>query len=145
VSRTRTVHATPEQAWSVLADFDRIVEWAPSVDHSEAMTEPPFGVGAARRVQVGRLTLVETVTDWEEPSTLAYTLEGLPPFAARATNRWTLEPAGPDRTTVTVTADVTPGPRPPMRVAAAIGSRVLARGNDRLLAGLADHLERTAP
>jgi hypothetical protein len=113
------------------------------VDHSEAMTAPPFAVGAARRVQAGRLTLVETVTEWEEPTTLAYTLEGLPPMIGGARNRWDLEPAGPDRTTVTLTVDVTAGPRPPMRLAAAIAARVLGRANGGLLDGLADHIERT--
>jgi carbon monoxide dehydrogenase subunit G len=142
-SRTRTVSAPPEQVWALLARFDRIVEWAPAVVHSEALTTPSSGVGAARRAQVGRLTLVETVTDWDEGSTLAYTMEGLPPFVNRAVNRWDLEPAGPERTTITLTVDVTPGPRPPMRLAAALAARVIDGGNAKLLDGLATAIART--
>jgi hypothetical protein len=100
------------------------------------MTDPPFAVGSARRAQVGRLTLVETVTEFVEGSALAYTLEGLPPFVAAATNRWTLEPAGPGRTTVTLTADLRPGPKPPMRLATAVAARVVGRGNGKLLDAL---------
>lgn len=137
VVRSRTVVASPDDVWSVLARFDRIAEWAPSVGHSEAMTEPPVGVGSARRVQVGRLTLVETIVEWASEQAVAYTLEGLPPFVAEATNRWTLEPAGPERTTVTLTAEITPGPKPPMRLAVAVLGRVIARGNDQLLDGMA--------
>jgi hypothetical protein len=135
-SHTRTIHAPTEHVWSLLARFDRIVDWAPNVGHSEAMTDPPFGVGAARRVQVRRLTLVETVLEWDEGSTLAYTIDGLPPVVERVVNRWDLEPAGPDHTTVTTTIDVTPGPRPPMRVAAALVTRVLGRANTQMLSGL---------
>jgi hypothetical protein len=127
----------------VLARFDRIVDWAPDVGHSEAMTSPASGPGAARRVQAGGLTLVETVIEWDEGRALAYTLAGLPPFARRAVNRWVLEPAGPERTTVTLTVDVAPGPRPPMRVAAAIGTLVMRRANRRMLDGLA--IAATAP
>ena len=133
---TRTIHAPTEHVWSLLARFDRIVDWADDVAHSEAMTEPPFGVGAARRVQVRRLTLVETVLQWDEGSALAYTIDGFPPFVERVVNRWDLEPAGPDHTTVTTTIDITPGPRPPMRVAAAIVTRVMGRANAKMLAGL---------
>lgn len=135
-SCTRTIHAPTEHVWSVLARFDRIVDWADDVVHSEAMTDPPFGVGAARRVQVRRLTLVETVLVWDEGSALAYTIQGLPPVVDRIVNRWDLEPAGPDHTTVTTTIDITPGPRPPMRVAAAIVTRVMGRANAKMLAGL---------
>lgn len=106
------------------------------MDHSEAMTAPPFGLGAARRLQVGRLTLVETVTRCDVGSTLAYTLEGLPRFVDRAVNRWVLEPAGRERTTITLTVDITPGPAPPMRIAAAVALRVMRRSNARLLDGL---------
>lgn len=136
VSRSRTVRATPDDIWAVLADFEHIADWAPSVGHSEAMTTAPVGVGSARRVQVGRLTLVETVTEWEPERSVAYTLDGLPPFVNTATNRWVLEPAGPERTTITLTADITPGPKPPMKLAAAILGRVLGRGNDQLLDGV---------
>jgi len=135
-SCTRTIHAPPTPVWSLLARFDRIVDWAPDVAHSEAMTDPPFGVGAARRVQVRRMTLVETALEWDEGSALAYTIDGLPPVVDRVVNRWDLEAVGPDRTTVTTTVDVTPGPRPPMRLAAAILTRVMGRANAKMLAGL---------
>ncbi|MEL7208474.1 MAG: SRPBCC family protein [Actinomycetota bacterium] len=135
-----TVLTPPAEVWAVLADFGRIAAWAPSVDHSEALTPGPLSAGSARRVQVGHLTLAETVVVCEPPSTLAYTLDGLPPFVARAENRWTLEPAGDRRTTVTLEAELTAGPRPPMRLATAVLRLAMGRSNRQLVDALAQHL-----
>ena len=136
MSVTRRIEAPPASVWATLADFDRIVDWAPAVDHSSWMTAQQEGEGAARRVQVGSMTLIETVTVWEPERTLAYTLDGLPPVVSSVVNRWDLEPDG-DATVVTLTSDITPGPRPPMKVAARAVGRRMDKENAVMIDGLA--------
>ena len=135
--------ATPDEVWDVLARFDRLATWAHGVDHSSALTSPGEGVGAARRVQVGRMVLVERITVWDPPRALAYDLEGLPPVIGGASNRWDLRPDGTG-TTVTLTATVDPGAKPVGRLAARLVERRLTQANAGLLADLATHL-REAP
>ena len=136
MSATRLIEAPPAAVWRVLAELDRIAEWAPDVDHSSWMTTQQEGVGATRRVQVGSMTLLETVTVWEPERTLAYTLDGLPPVVAEVVNRWDLEADG-DATRVTLTSQVTAGPRPPMRVAARAVARRMEKANQAMIDGLA--------
>jgi carbon monoxide dehydrogenase subunit G len=139
--QTRHADAPPLAVWNVLADFDRIVDWAPDVSHSSWMTEQTEGVGAARRVQVGSMTLVETATVWDEEDTLAYTIDGLPPIVSGVVTRWHLEPDA-SGTKVSVSSDVTPGPRPPMRIAAKAVERRMAAANAKMLDGLVAAAER---
>ena len=81
--------------WDRLADFEAISAWADNVDHSCLL--PPggevslVGVGATRRVQVGRRTLVERVVVWDEPQRLAYQIEGLPPVVTSLQNEWSFQ------------------------------------------------------
>ena len=80
MSRMRTLAAEPQAVWKVLADFGALSSWARNVDHSCLLEhgDDGVGVGTSRRVQVGRNTLVERVTDVIPGSTLAYDIEGLP-------------------------------------------------------------------
>ncbi len=143
VLRTLRIEATAEEVWATLADFGSIARWADAVDHSCLLTDQAAGVGAARRIQVGRTVLVERVVDWVEPSTLAYAIEGLPPVVRSVVNRWTIEPDGAaaDATTpavvVSLSSTIDTGPRPPQRLAARAIGRRLGSTNDDLLAGLA--------
>ena len=92
------------------------------------------------------MTLIETVTIWEPERTLAYTLDGLPPVVSSVVNRWDLEADG-GATVVTLTSEVTPGPRPPMKVAARAVARRLDKENAAMIDGLAEAItnqERTA-
>lgn len=141
-SCTATAASPVEAAWAVLAAFDRIADWAPRVDHSSHLRGPATGVGATRRVQVGRTVLVEEVVAWEPEHRLAYRIEGLPPRLGRLTTTWSLDPtAGGTRVTVSTTVDA--GPRPPQQVAARIAARVIGRANRGLLAGLVERLVTT--
>lgn len=140
MERSITVAAPAGAVWDVLAAFDRLSAWAEDVEHSTYLTTQTEGVGSARRVQVGRTVLVERVTEWDPPTTLAYAIEGLPPVIGGATNRWTVRPAG-DRTTVTLTSTVDPGVKPPGRLVAPLLARRLAKASDGMLAGLARHLQ----
>jgi hypothetical protein len=139
-SQTRRLPAPVEKVWEVLAGFDDIAIWAPAVvDHSSALGGPVGGVGAARRIQSGRTTVVETVERWDPPKLLAYRLEGLPGPLRKVVNEWRLEPDG-DATQATITTTVDVGPRPPYRLVERIALRRLAKVSDGLLAGLAAHL-----
>lgn len=144
ISRTGSIPAPPEVVWNVLADFGAIVVWAPNVDHSCLLTEQQSGLGAARRIQTGRTTLVETVTEWapptdDEPGVLSYRLDGLPKVVRSVTNSWRLTP-GDDGTAVTLTSTVDAGPRPPQKLIARIVGRKLAAASDEMIAGLAAHV-----
>jgi uncharacterized protein YndB with AHSA1/START domain len=139
IDRTVTIDAAPEAVWAVLADFGGISRWAANVDHSWALDDP--GPGAARRIQAGRLTVIERVITWQPPTTLAYTIEGLPPVVRRVVNEWTLSPSAGGGTSATLTTTIDAGPRPPQRLIARIVGKRFGAASEQMLAGLADHLE----
>ena len=68
----------PAKVWEVLADFGALDQWAGRVDHSSLVTTQRSGLGAVRRVQVGRITLLERIVEWEPRVRIGYDIEGLP-------------------------------------------------------------------
>ena len=83
VERALLILRPPDEIWQVLSEFADISSWAPNVDHSCILSDQTAGVGAIRRIQSGRATLVETVVEWEERSRLSYSIGGLPPVIRR--------------------------------------------------------------
>lgn len=146
ISRVRTVAAPPDRVWAVLADFGALSSWAANVDHSCLLEHGADGVGpgTSRRVQVGRDTLVERITEFGPPDALAYDIEGLPRRVRRVSNRWTLVPAGSGSTTVTLTTTAEIGANPLAGLAERALCRYMSTQSDRMLAGLADRLEGSA-
>ena len=142
--RSRTIAAAAHEIWDVLADFGSISAWADNVDHSCILTHGPDGQpqGTTRRIQAGRNTLVERVTEFDPPDALAYDIEGLPKRLRRVANRWTLHPT-PGGTEVTLTSTVEIGSRPTQQLAERLLCRVLARQSDVMLAGLANRMEKS--
>ena len=142
ISRSRTVAAAPQRVWDVLADFGRLSSWAAGVDHSCLLEHGVDGpsVGTSRRVQVGRETLVERITDIEAPVLLAYDIAGLPRRVRRVANRWTLTDSG-SSTDVTLTTTVEIAANPAAAVAERALCRFMARQSDTMLAGLAARVE----
>ncbi len=143
--RNRTIPAHLTRVWDVLADFDRLAVWADNADHTCWLDDPlDYGamVGRARRVQAGRVVLVERITVWEPPARLAYDLGGLPPVVKSAVNEWRLavDPSDTGRTVVTLATHVDCGPRPPQQLIARMVGRRLAGASVTMLNGLADHL-----
>lgn len=126
--------------WAVLADFATISRWAPNVDHSCLTTATASGVGTTRRIQAGRNTVLETVTEWEPEQCLAYSITGLPPVVRSVTNTWRLADLG-GSTKVTLTSSIDAGPRPPQQVVARVVGRALAKASQQMLAGLDAHVE----
>ena len=139
VNRSIEVPASPDAVWAVLADFGSISRWAPVVDHSCLLSDRTSGVGTVRRVQTGRVTLVERVEVWEPGSRRAYVIEGLPPVLKSVTNKWTLEPA-PSGCRVTLTSGIDAGNRPPQKLIAKAAGRRLGQASEEMLAGLKEKL-----
>lgn len=142
-SRSRMVRASRDTVWAVLADFGAVAAWAEEVDHSCLLDQHAEAVGTARRVQIGRDTLIETITRFDPPGVLAYDITGLPAFVA-ASNRWTLEPgiSGGTFATLTSTVHVT---RRLLRFAAEPAmARLMAGRSEALLKGLATASEGVA-
>jgi carbon monoxide dehydrogenase subunit G len=142
ISRRRTLRTDPQRVWDVLADFGAIGDWLSLVDHSCVLSTNPNGpVGTARRIQMGRITLVETITEFDAPTAMAYDIAGVPRWVRRLNNRWTLQPDGPGATTVTVTTTVDLGPGRVRTVAARLMGLVTAKLSDSMLAGVAARTE----
>lgn len=142
ISRSRSIAAAPQRIWDVLADFGGLSSWAANVDHScllEHRTDAS-GVGTTRRVQVGRETLVERITEIDPPDVLAYAIEGLPRRVRRVANRWTLASHG-DSTEVTLTTTVEIGANPVAGITERALCRYMAKQSDTMLAGLAARVE----
>lgn len=125
--------------WAVLADFGAISRWAPNVDHSCLTTHATGGIGAARRIQTGRNTVLETVVEWEPERRLAYAITGLPPVVGSVTNTWCLDELGAT-TAVTLTSGVDAGQRPPQQVVARVAGRALAKASRTMINGLDRHV-----
>lgn len=141
--RARTIAAKVQAVWDLLADFGAISSWADNVDHSCILEHAPDGgaVGSSRRIQSGRMVVVERIVEHDPVNALAYDIEGLPSRLKTVRNRWSLEPQG-DGTAVTLTTTVEIGSRPPQKVAERVVGRVLAKQSDTMLAGLAKQLEK---
>lgn len=134
--------ADPAAVWGLLADFGSISAWAGNVDHSCLLQQVPGGgPGTSRRVQVGRTTLVERITDYQPGTTLGYDIEGLPRRLGRIANRWTLADRGAD-TVVTLTSTVDVGDNPLARAVGGVLCRAMGKQSDALLRGLAEAAER---
>lgn len=142
VVRTATIDSPVEDVWEVLADFGGISAWASNVDHSCLLSQEVERdlTRIVRRIQTGRTTVLERVQTWDEPSVLAYGIEGLPPVVRSVVNEWRLNPAGITHTAVALTTTVDCGSRPPLQLIATIVARRLAKESDSMLAGLTHHM-----
>lgn len=129
----------PETVWTTLARFEDVAQWGRGVSQSSLLSESAPGIGAVRRVQVGRTALRETITVWDPPRALAYTIEGLPAIVRSAGNTWTLTAAGTG-TRVTLSGEVETRAG---RLLDKVVARRIGSANAELLAGLEDHLSRT--
>ncbi len=141
-TRRRTIPAEAQRIWAVLADFGAISSWADIVDHSCLLSPAAdgVGIGAARRVQLGRNAVVERITDFDPPHTLAYDIEGLPRQVRRLNNRWTLQPiTGGTVVSLTTTVDI--GPHRLQHLAEKALTRFSASRLDALLDALSRKME----
>ncbi|MGB3481914.1 MAG: SRPBCC family protein [Mycobacterium sp.] len=137
ISRARTVAADISAVWDVLADFGAISSWAAAVDHSCLLWPSTEPIGLARRIQMGRTTVIERIVEFDPHRALAYDIEGLPPMVRRMQNRWELSSAATGLTMVTLTTTVAIGEHLPQRLAEHLVCRLAAKQSDGLLDGLA--------
>lgn len=142
IARSRTVAAEPKDVWDVLADFGSISTWADNVDHSCILNHRIKHVGTTRRVQIGRNTLVERITEFDPTWTLAYDVKGLPKRLHRFYNRWTLRRIQSGHTVVTLTSTVEIGSGPLQQLIERAVCRALVRQSDVMLDGLAKRSEQ---
>jgi len=83
LEREIKIDISAEQAWSVLADFENIHAFAPGIKASPLLSETKNGVGACRRCafSMGGMSMVETITAWEEGRSFTIELSEFPmPF-----------------------------------------------------------------
>jgi carbon monoxide dehydrogenase subunit G len=141
LERSASVAAAPDRVWATLADFGAISRWVPSIQHSCLLSEQTEGVGAVRRVQIARQTLVERVTAWEPSRTLAYDIEGLPPIVGTARTTWRISPAA-SGSHVVLTTEIDAGRNPAKLLLAGKVLERMATASELMLAGLS---ARVAP
>ncbi len=141
--------ASIDDVWATLADFGEIAAWAANVDHSTLLTHLPVGVGTKRRIQSGRLALVETIVAWAPPATglgptfearLAYSIHGLPAVLRSVHNAWLVTDGG-RRRTIELSTTVDAGARPPQVALARLVARRIARTSDEMLTGLSSYFD----
>lgn len=137
------VDAPAAAVWKTLADLAAISKWAPNVGHSSWASEQREGIGAVRRVQVGRMALLESVVEWQVDSCLSYRLTGLPPAAGEVVNTWRLTPDGTG-TRISLTSSIDPVPGPPGKIVSRVLGRQLAKANSEMLAGLASYVSASS-
>ena len=138
-SCTALIPVGVEEVWAALARFGDISQWGTGVSQSSLLTEASEGPGATRRVQVGRNALRETVTQWEPPCLLGYSIAGLPPVVRQASNTWVLSAAG-EGTRVTLTSTVATKGGP---LVSRLVARKLGTAGKQLVRGLEGHLAGT--
>jgi hypothetical protein len=142
IDRSWTIAADPQSVWDVLADFGSVSSWADNIDHSCILNHSDEPVGSTRRVQIGRNTLVETITEFDPTWALGYDVDGLPKRLRRFHNRWTLRRVQEGNTLVTLTSTVEIGSGPMRKLAERAVCRVQVRQSEIMLAGLAKRLEK---
>lgn len=142
IRRSRTIAAEAQAIWDVLADFGAISSWVDIAEHSCLLSPAAqgVGVGTARRVQVRRDALVERITDFDPPHTMAYDVQGFPRQIRRLNSRWTLDPTT-GGTVVSLTTTIEIGQNRLQRLAEGALARFLAKQLDAMLTGLAHRLE----
>jgi hypothetical protein len=108
ISKKATINVSADRLWSILADdFDKIGEWARTVESSAANTsaEVPDGAAVGGRVcqAPGFGAINETFTDFDaEQRTYAFkaTASKIPSFVTNLTNHTAVKAIAPDRAEV---------------------------------------------
>jgi len=100
--KSAIIDAPLEKVWAVLADFNHVYTWAPSVTHSYALNQNEQQIGAARYCNIkGFGSIEEVVTQWQEKSGFTYTVTDLGPLTA-AQGRWKIVAVTERETRITI-------------------------------------------
>lgn len=99
------INAPASEVWRVLADLESVPSWGEPIKRAQCDGDKTTGVGASRVCDLsGGVTISELWTAWDEGKSFEYDASGMP-LIKRATNRWTLQPAG-DKTLVVSEAEI---------------------------------------
>ena len=87
------VEATPQEAWAVLADLDRLAEYDPVVVRCAVVGDRHEGIGARRRCDArqGRY-FIEDVTAWQPGVELQFTIVECNLPTRNLSHTYTIEP-----------------------------------------------------
>lgn len=101
--QTLTIDAPKNEVWDVLADFNNVYTWAPSVEHSAGLNDKYQQVGSGRVCSVkGFGEITEKVTEWQDQQLFAFTVEASGPLN-NALSHWQLSDSANGKTKITVT------------------------------------------
>ncbi|MCH8829391.1 MAG: SRPBCC family protein [Planctomycetes bacterium] len=74
------IDASPEEVWAVLADFNAVEKWSPSVRTAHGISEKERGIGAVRGCDVpGFGKVEETIVDWKDGESLTFEVSAVGP------------------------------------------------------------------
>jgi len=113
IEASRTVAAPRQSVWDVLCDHRGWPSWfGPALASCEPTSEPDHGVGSTRSVKLrGGATVEERFIAWDEPELWSFTGTSMKPALFRElVERVILAPIGEERTRITYTMALTPGP-----------------------------------
>lgn len=139
---TRTIGATPDEVWQVLADFGTIAQWSRGVRTSELTGEAAQGTGATRHCELSPAgSLDETITAWEPERLLGISVDNIKVVPMKHVDTtFALRDNGDGSTDVTMTSVISPKGGP---LAGLVGRR-LQRGLPKAADALLSDLGRAA-
>ncbi len=138
------VRAPRSLVWDALVDLEGVSTWNPSIDAAECLSEVREGLGARRRCYMHPSGwMIESVTEWEPLSAIAFEIENAPPLKT-GLGRFVLrgDDAG-TRLQASFDYEVRFGPLGPV-IDRLVVHRQLASGWNSGMAGLREHVEALA-
>jgi hypothetical protein len=97
---TRTIEASPDAVWAILADATRYPEWDPGMDRIEGRIAPGEKITVHSKVNPGR-TFPVTVSTFEPGRRMVWT-GGMPLGLFKGERTFSLTPAGDGQTEFTM-------------------------------------------
>ena len=140
---TACIDASASQVWRVLSALDQIPLWVPAIRRAQCPAAPR-GHGAVRICELDRVTITETMVEWDEGRSFRYEAAGAP-MMKRASNRWSVKPEGPGRTLVTSEAEVELSGGLAGRLLEPLVRKIASREGERSLAALKHLVEHGEP
>jgi hypothetical protein len=144
ISETVCIDAPAVDVWQALSALESIHLWVEPIRHSYCESRATRGKDAVRVCELaGNVTVKETIVEWNEGTSFAYTGEGAP-LAQWALNRWTIEAKGA-QTLVTTSAEVVLKGGVFGRALEPLFAMIARRMGIRSLAGLKFYVEKSRP
>ncbi len=98
----KNIAAPLSSVWKILADFNNVYTWAPSVTQSGALNEKNNQIGAGRHCSIkGFGSIEEYITQWQEENSFTYTVSDLGPLT-NTISRWSVHSNSASATTLTI-------------------------------------------